>query len=110
MAKHIAQPHDAEAVETYLHETAGLKHLRTRRRADLVIIESGAEEDPWPHTRLRRVGVHRLAAGDVDPYRSLGAYAVRGATRRAPAHAHRDVRLDAGACGVSPLRTSDLVY
>lgn len=59
MAKHIAQPHDAEAVETYLHETAGLAHLRARRRADFVIIESGANEDPWPHARLRRVGVHR---------------------------------------------------
>jgi hypothetical protein len=59
MAKHSAQPHDAEAVETYLRDTAGLAHLRTRRRADLVIIESGADEDPWPHARLRRVGVHR---------------------------------------------------
>ena len=59
MAKHTAQPYDAEAVETYLHENAGLAHLRARRRADLVIIESGTDDDPWPRARLRRVGVHR---------------------------------------------------
>ena len=59
MAKHNAEQHDAEEVETYLHEAAGLAHLRTRRRGDLVVIESGPDDDPWPRARLRRVGVHQ---------------------------------------------------
>ena len=59
MAKHNAEQHDAEAVESYLRATAGLPHLRTRRRADVVVIESGPDDDPWPHARLRRVGAHQ---------------------------------------------------
>ena len=59
MAKFIAQEFDAQAVQCYLHETAKLEHLRARRRADLVVIESGPLEDPWPRARLRRVGVHQ---------------------------------------------------
>jgi hypothetical protein len=59
MAKHIAQPYDADAVAACLQAKPGLGHLRTRRRADLVVIESGPQDDPWPHARLRRVGVHQ---------------------------------------------------
>ena len=59
MAKHAVQPHDAEAVATYLCDEVGLTHLRTRRRADLLVIESGPKDNPWPRARLRRVGVHR---------------------------------------------------
>jgi len=58
MAKFSAEQPDADAIERYLREEAGLGHLRTRRRGDLVIIESGPEEDPVPHARLRRVAVH----------------------------------------------------
>jgi hypothetical protein len=59
MAKHTAQQQDAEAVASNLRETAGLAHLRVRRRADLIVIESGPDDDPNPRARLRRVGVHQ---------------------------------------------------
>jgi hypothetical protein len=55
MAKFTAQPDDVVAIERYLHEEAGLRHLRLRRRADVVVIESGPSDDPVPHARLRRV-------------------------------------------------------
>jgi hypothetical protein len=57
MPKHQASADAAEAVTTFLHGR-GLAHLRTRHRADLVTIESGPADDPWPHARLRRVGAH----------------------------------------------------
>ena len=56
MAKTTAQTDDVAAVERYLHEEAGLDHLRSRSRADLVVIESGPAKDPIPHARLRRAG------------------------------------------------------
>ena len=59
MAKQSAQQQDADAVASSLHDTAGLAHLRARRRADLIVIESGPEHDPHPRARLRRVGVHQ---------------------------------------------------
>jgi hypothetical protein len=33
----------------------GLEHLRVRRRADLLVVESGPNDDPVPHARFRRV-------------------------------------------------------
>ena len=36
----------------------GLEHLRVRRRADLVVVESGQAEDPIPHARFRRIAAH----------------------------------------------------
>jgi hypothetical protein len=36
----------------------GHSHLRTRHRADVVTIESGAPDDVVAHARLRRVSVH----------------------------------------------------
>jgi hypothetical protein len=36
----------------------GLEHLRVRRRADLVVVESGQVDDPIPHARFRRVAAH----------------------------------------------------
>jgi len=56
MPKHLAEDSDAQALETFLHERE-LRHLRVRRRADLLTIESGPVEDPIPHARLRRVTV-----------------------------------------------------
>lgn len=32
-----------------------LEHLRVRKHADLLILESGTEDDPLPRARLRRV-------------------------------------------------------
>jgi len=57
MPKFQAEKPDATQVERFLRER-GLRHLRARHRADLVTIESGPRKDPWPHARLRRVGVH----------------------------------------------------
>jgi hypothetical protein len=43
----------------------GLTHLRVRRHADLVIIESGPKTDAFKHARFRRVAKHlwRLEMG-----------------------------------------------
>jgi len=42
----------------YLAERGDMKHLRVRRRADLLTLESGPASDPVRHARLRRVTVH----------------------------------------------------
>ena len=57
MPKHQARSSDATEVTAFLRGR-GMRHLRARHRADLVTIESGPTKDPWPHARLRRVGVH----------------------------------------------------
>lgn len=57
MPKYQASTSDAAAVTAFLRDR-GLGHLRSRHRGDLVIIESGPTKDPWPHARIRRVGVH----------------------------------------------------
>lgn len=58
MAKFKAEAHDAEYAQKLLRVVHGLAHLRTRHRADIITIESGPEDDPLPHARLRRIGVH----------------------------------------------------
>lgn len=57
MPKFSAEPEDALSVADALRER-GFGHLRARRRADLVTIESGPDADPHAHARLRRVAVH----------------------------------------------------
>jgi hypothetical protein len=52
-----AEPAHARAVARQL-EGHGLRHLRARKYGPLVIIESGPEDDPIPHARLRRDTVH----------------------------------------------------
>ena len=56
MTKLVAEPRDAHALESLL---AGLQltHLRVRRRADVLTIESGPADDAYAHARLRRVTV-----------------------------------------------------
>jgi hypothetical protein len=54
MAKLTAEQHEADALESFLHEQ-GLTHLRVRRRGDLLIIESASPDDAIQHARLRRV-------------------------------------------------------
>lgn len=58
MAKFKAEESHATSVRLILCTTNGLRHLRTRHRADIVTIESGPESDPVAHARLKRVGVH----------------------------------------------------
>ncbi len=45
-------------VQRQLHQYDGLGHLRVRARGDLLTIESGPEQDPTPHARLRQDTVH----------------------------------------------------
>jgi|ERR1019366_5359346 hypothetical protein len=49
---------DADDLREFLAAHDGLGHLRVRRRADLLTLESGPEDDPIPHARLRRVSIH----------------------------------------------------
>ena len=58
MSKQSAEEAHARYVETLLHKREGHEHLRARRRADVVTIESGPKDDPTPHARLRRDTVH----------------------------------------------------
>lgn len=46
---------DVRGVETFLRRFPELAHLRVRRRAALLTLESGDPSDPLPHARLRRV-------------------------------------------------------
>lgn len=48
----------ADDVRDFLAEREGLEHLRVRRRADLLVVESGPDAAPIPHARLRRIAVH----------------------------------------------------
>jgi hypothetical protein len=49
---------DEDDVREFLARRKDLKHLRVRRRADLLTLESGPAGDPVRHARLRRVTVH----------------------------------------------------
>lgn len=55
--KFRADRQHASDVEAFLRVEHGLTHLHVRHRADLVTIESGAEDDRVPHARLRRIGI-----------------------------------------------------
>lgn len=46
---------DVRGIETCLRRFPELAHLRVRRRAALLTIESGEPDDPLPHARLRRL-------------------------------------------------------
>ncbi len=56
MAQYKAESYEASDLEKYLHEQ-GHEHLRVRRHGALLIIESGPEDDPVAHARMRRVAV-----------------------------------------------------
>ncbi|MBI2392302.1 MAG: hypothetical protein HYV09_22125 [Deltaproteobacteria bacterium] len=56
-ARRAEEMHAADARD-FLAARRGLGHLRVRRRAELLILESGPDDDPIPHARLRRVAVH----------------------------------------------------
>ena len=58
MAKFRAEDSDAAAARRFLRERGGLSHIRARCRADVLTLESGGSDDPIPHARLRREGVH----------------------------------------------------
>lgn len=56
-SKQKAEPAHAARVKRLLHD-AGADHLRTRRHGAAVIAESGPENDPVRHFRIRRESVH----------------------------------------------------
>ena len=80
MAKLTAEPRDADALESFLH-AQGYTHLRVRRRAAVLTIESGPSDDPHPRARLRRVTTqywtlempHHSGRWDHTPFRGLRA-------------------------------------
>lgn len=49
---------DEEDLSDLLADRDGLGHLRVRRRADLLTLESGPKTDPISHVRFRRSSVH----------------------------------------------------
>jgi len=55
--KPLAEDDHVEDVVDYFKKKR-LTHLRARRRADLVVVESGPAKDPIAHVRFRRVAVH----------------------------------------------------
>jgi len=56
-SKPKAEPAHASRAERILHD-AGAEHIRVRRYGATVIAESGPDEDPVRHFRLRRDTVH----------------------------------------------------
>lgn len=95
----VAEDHHTDEVLEHLAEYEGLEHVRVRRRADLLTLESGPKDDVVPHTRFRRVGVHKwqiempLKGGGWDrtPYRgqlieSLDAVIIQFPWMLAPRH------------------------
>jgi hypothetical protein len=58
---HVTSDADLSAATAVL-KSAGLTHLRCRKRADTIVIESGPTKDAIPHVRFRKLGVHIWAA------------------------------------------------
>ena len=59
MPEFHADEGDAEDLRELLHRDPDLRHLRVRKRADLLTVESGAKDDPVRHVRLRHVTLHK---------------------------------------------------
>jgi hypothetical protein len=56
VAKLLAEGADIDDVDAHFQKKR-LTHLRARKRADLVVVESGPAKDPIAHVRFRRVAV-----------------------------------------------------
>ncbi len=59
MARFVVEDHHPADVLEHLAQYDGLAHVRARKRADVITLESGPKDAVVPHTRLRRVGVHK---------------------------------------------------
>lgn len=57
MAKQKVDSFQAVELQQLVGEYDDLDHLRVRARADLLTLESGPEDNPFRHARLRRVMV-----------------------------------------------------
>jgi len=58
MPKVLAEDGHVDQVTQAFATYDGLEHLRVRRRADLVVVESGPAKEPIPHARFRRIAAH----------------------------------------------------
>ena len=58
MAKFPVTEFEVASVQRWLRERPMTRHVRVRKRADTLVLESGPADDPFPHARLRRVAVH----------------------------------------------------
>ena len=78
MPKHNADELHELSLRSTLRNHA-ITHLRVRRHAQLLVLESGPEDDPIPHARFRRQAVHiwtlelpsHTGRWDKTPYRGL---------------------------------------
>jgi hypothetical protein len=59
VARFTTEEHHADELLDRLADYEGLDHLRARRRADLITLESGPRDQPVAHTRFRRIAVHK---------------------------------------------------
>ncbi len=97
MAKpRAADETDVQEAEEFLATREGLKHIRIRKRADLLILESGPSDDPLLHARLRRETVQYWAPRDAFAW-AVGTNPNQRYRRTGPHHPRRAVWLDARA-------------
>jgi len=54
MPKFLADEYDEKSLTALLRERKQLKHLRVRRRGNMLTIESGPKSDPYAHARMRK--------------------------------------------------------
>ena len=85
MPKLAAEDLDLERAREFFARHADLKHIRVRKRGELLVIESGPDEDPVAHARLRRT---------TKQYWMLEMGTHSGKWERTPFRATRDELLD----------------
>jgi len=61
------------AVQDFIDDHRGLRHLRPRKRGDTIILESGPKDDAIPHARVRRVTSQWWALELPDRHRRWGS-------------------------------------
>jgi hypothetical protein len=75
MPKLVAEEADVDRLTMAFAAYPGLDHLRVRRRADLLVVESGPKDDPIPHARFRRA---TLRAWDLEMATHTGRWEPSG--------------------------------
>jgi hypothetical protein len=114
MPKLAAEELDLDRAREFFAQHDDLKHIRVRKRGELLIIESGPDDDPVHHARLRRT---------TKQYWTLEMATHTGRWERTPFRATRDEILDmlvsqfgwtltdiAGGAHPNAARTSDPQY
>lgn len=114
MPKLTAEDLDLDRAREFFARHADLEHLRVRKRGDLLVIESGPDDAPVGHARLRRITKQWWTL-------EMGTHA--GKWERTPFRATRDELLDilvtqfgwtltdiASGGQPNPARTSDQRY